>query len=399
MVPPRCSTRPYYERVCTKLVLSQYDFQPSISSFVDWQRIVATKNSKIPLRCSVCGVDCTPTISNFMAKGRAACLCTANMDIRSSAYFDHVKRIVDASRYVLVNVANYEEWQRAMVDKNSAIILECTTCRARGSSSLSNFTRTKSSPCFCDGSLSVKSESYFDRFREQVEQGRFASSITTFPEWLCVVNGCNSRIALTCTACKCQVFPKLCNFMRGSAGHCNCSGQVSEARIQRFLDTIVNGHSGDFAVCAEFAFPDLLGTGGRPLRFDFAILKGSVAKLLVEVDGLHHFQRGWTYGANSTNNAMEHDISKELYAMSNGIPIARVQTSVVHRNLLEWNRWLQGIANVAMEDKIELGVYRLGSGYFCGEYQMLRQNVPKIDETCVAPEIEGHCAGFPVHAM
>ena len=95
---------------------------------------------------------------------------------------------------------------------------------------------------------------------------------------------------------------------------------------------------------------------------------------------------------------MEHDIAKESYAMSNGIPIARVQTSVVHRNLLEWNRWLQGIAIVSMEDAVELGVYRLGSGYFCGEYQMLRQNMPEIRETCVAPEVERFCVDFPVHA-
>lgn len=391
------STHPYYERVCTKLALSHYDFQPSVISFVDWQRIAITKNSKIPLCCSVCAVDCTPTISNFMAKGRAACLCTANMEIRRSTYYDHVKRVVEASRYVLVNVSNYEEWQRDMIDKNSAIVLECTTCRAKGSSSLSNFMKTKSSPCFCDGSLSTRSESYFERFSARVEHGRFASSVTTFPEWLATVNGCNSRIRLTCTMCECHVFPKLTDFMRGSAGRCDCSVQVSEARIRRFLDTVVSAHSGDWGVCAEFTFPKLCGTGGRPLKFDFAILKGPVVKLLVEVDGVHHFQRDFTYGSNSTNNAMEHDIAKELYATSNGIPIARIQSSVVHRNLFEWNRWLQGIATVAMEDAVGLGVYRLGSGYFCGEYQMLRQNMPEIRKTCVGPEVEGDCVDFPVH--
>lgn len=391
------STRLYYERMCTKLSLSQWDFQPSVSSFADWQRIATTQHSKIPLRCSVCVVDCTPTISNFMTKGRAACLCTSNMAICSSAYYDHVKRVVETSRYLLVNVSSYEDWQRDMIDKNSAIVLECTTCRAKGDTSLSNFMRTKSSPCFCDGSLSVKNESYFERFSALVEQGRFASSVTTFPEWLATVNSVQSHVELTCTVCKRQVFPKVHHFMRGSAGRCDCSVQVSEGRVGRLLDATVNGHSDDCTVHAEFAFSELRGIGGRPLKFDFAILKGSVVKLLVEVDGVHHFQRDWAYGTDSTNNALEHDLSKEVHAMLNGIPIARVQTSVVHRNLLEWNRWLQGIATAAMEDAAKLGVYRLGSGYFCGEYQMLRQNMPEIRETCVAPGVEGGCVDFPVH--
>lgn len=391
------STRSYYERMCTKISLSKYDFQPSVRSFADWQRVAINKNSKIPMRCSVCMVDCTPTISNFMAKGRAACLCTANMKITSSEYFDNVKRIVDASRYELVNVANYEEWQRDVVDKNSALVLKCTICGATGSTALHNFMSKKSSPCFCDGSLSAKSESYFERFCARVEAGRFVSSITAFPEWILNVDDSNSRIALTCTVCKRQVSPKVCEFMRGSAGRCDCSGQVSEGRIQRFLETVMNGHSDEFAVRAELSLAGLCGIGGRPLKFDFAILKGSVVKLLIEVDGAHHFQRDWTYGTNKVNNTMEHDIAKELHAMSNGIPIARVQTSVVQRNLLEWNRWLQEIATVAMQDTAELGVYRLGSGYFCGEYHMLRQNRPEICQTCIAPEVEGHCVDCTVH--
>lgn len=88
----------------------------------------------------------------------------------------------------------------------------------------------------------------------------------------------------------------------------------------------------------EYSFDDLLGVGGKPLRFDFAIYnnKGNV-ELLIEYDGEFHYQNIYEDGGFEILRI--HDERKNQYCKSNDIPLLRIpywEFDNIEKILNEW---------------------------------------------------------------
>ena len=74
----------------------------------------------------------------------------------------------------------------------------------------------------------------------------------------------------------------------------------------------------------EYTFSDLKYKGAL-LRFDFAIISGSIPIKLIEYDGEQHFHYVKKFGSYSDFKHMqENDRRKNAYCLRNGIPLIRV---------------------------------------------------------------------------
>lgn len=73
----------------------------------------------------------------------------------------------------------------------------------------------------------------------------------------------------------------------------------------------------------EYTFPDLIGSNGGKLRFDFAILneEGQVIRL-IEFDGLQHEKETNFYP--DFKGIKERDLLKDKFAKENNIPLVRI---------------------------------------------------------------------------
>lgn len=99
---------------------------------------------------------------------------------------------------------------------------------------------------------------------------------------------------------------------------CGCQRSRNEKNIIKLL----NEYDIDFKT--QYTFPDLIGVGGRPLRFDFAIFEGGKLKRLIEFHGKQHFVRpkgSWSKGYRSL---VENDIRKREYCSRNGIDLVMI---------------------------------------------------------------------------
>ena len=121
-----------------------------------------------------------------------------------------------------------------------------------------------------------------------------------------------------CKHCGREFTTRGSNIRFGYTQSCGCLHSKQEQEIVRFL----NENNIEFK--AQYTFPDLLGVGGRPLRFDFAIFENGRLRKLIEFHGQQHFEH--PKGSWSTNygNLVENDIRKREYCNRNGIELVMI---------------------------------------------------------------------------
>ena len=101
---------------------------------------------------------------------------------------------------------------------------------------------------------------------------------------------------------------------------CDCfrSHSSGEMLVKQSLDKLHLPYQ------SEYTFPDLVGTGGGALRYDYAIFDFNKKIIgLIEFDGQQHFQEAGTY-FNPTGRVQEHDEIKNMYAYMHNIPLLRI---------------------------------------------------------------------------
>lgn len=105
------------------------------------------------------------------------------------------------------------------------------------------------------------------------------------------------------------------NIRFGYTKSCGCVHSFNE---QRIISMLVDN---EIEFETQYTFPDLLGVGGRPLRFDFAIFNNGKLKRLVEFNGLQHYERPRGSWASGYDNLIENDIRKVEYCRRNNIDL------------------------------------------------------------------------------
>lgn len=71
----------------------------------------------------------------------------------------------------------------------------------------------------------------------------------------------------------------------------------------------------------QYTFPDLIGIGGRRLRFDFAIFLNGQLKHLIEFNGLQHYEKPKGKWGEEWENLIENDKRKVEYCKQHNIPL------------------------------------------------------------------------------
>lgn len=130
-----------------------------------------------------------------------------------------------------------------------------------------------------------------------------------------------------CWLCECdcgyQFVAKGVRLRSGYTVSCTfCSGvSKSEMVVRSYLDEF------GFEYSAHKTFPDLIGTGGGPLSFDFAI-DTEVGSVLVECHGLQHYAPIEFFGGQAGfEKQQQHDCMKRDYAMRQGMPLLVINCS------------------------------------------------------------------------
>ena len=122
---------------------------------------------------------------------------------------------------------------------------------------------------------------------------------------------------------------------------CKYCGAEQERRFDQILNCSVScecfkNHSSGEKIVREWLiqhnimhkteepFPGLVGLGGKPLRYDFAIInKEKVPIKLIEVDGSQHFEEAGSY-YNPNGYVQIHDNLKNDFAKDNSLPLLRI---------------------------------------------------------------------------
>lgn len=125
--------------------------------------------------------------------------------------------------------------------------------------------------------------------------------------------------------CKCQLCGTEKDIFRGSlingdSKSCGCMKSWGETQLIYLLSKYHLSYK------REISFPDLLGTKGGHLRFDFGIYQGDKLQCLIEYDGQQHYE----YSGNWHNEEEKfiqlqiHDNMKNEYCKRNNILLYRL---------------------------------------------------------------------------
>ena len=121
-----------------------------------------------------------------------------------------------------------------------------------------------------------------------------------------------------CKHCGNEFVTRGSNIRFGYTRSCGCQHSRNEQKITRMLTE----HDIEFET--QYTFPDLIGIGGRHLRFDFAIFKDGRLERLIEYHGKQHFGRpngNWSRGY---THLVANDIRKQEYCKKNNIKLVMV---------------------------------------------------------------------------
>lgn len=128
-------------------------------------------------------------------------------------------------------------------------------------------------------------------------------------------NGGIARWKCICKHCGNIFSTEGANIRSGEAKSCGCVHSFGEQKITQML--IEEGC--EFST--QYTFPDLVGVGGRRLRFDFAIFVNGKLDKLIEFNGLQHYQKPQGKWSKEWEKLIEHDKRKQEYCKKHGIDL------------------------------------------------------------------------------
>ena len=110
------------------------------------------------------------------------------------------------------------------------------------------------------------------------------------------------------------------NLQSGNTTSCGCVISQGEELIKQILK--INNYN----FSTQYNFKDLVGDGGRPLRFDIAVFKENQLAYLIEFDGRQHFtgpEAKWK-NSYSLEQQRQRDIQKNNYCKEHSIILKRI---------------------------------------------------------------------------
>lgn len=131
-----------------------------------------------------------------------------------------------------------------------------------------------------------------------------SGNVGNIATWLC-----------ECKLCGNLFVTKGSNIRFGYTNSCGCIHSLNEQKITKIL----NESGVDYET--QYTFPDLIGVGGRKLRFDFAIFYYGELHHLIEYNGLQHYTKPNGSWSNNYERSLENDNRKVNYCRDRGIEL------------------------------------------------------------------------------
>lgn len=133
---------------------------------------------------------------------------------------------------------------------------------------------------------------------------RDGSSLQGIAHWKCLCKHCGNIFSV-----------KGSTLRANSTQSCGCIHSLGEQKITNML---IN-EGCEFST--QYTFPDLIGIGGRRLRFDFAIFLNGRLDRLIEFNGLQHYKRPQGKWGEEWDRLIENDKRKQEYCKKHNIPL------------------------------------------------------------------------------
>lgn len=129
----------------------------------------------------------------------------------------------------------------------------------------------------------------------------------------------NTKNATWICKCDCGTIIEVLgkSLRQGHTTSCGCVKSTGERLISNFL----MNHNINFI--QQYSFNDLTGINNGLLKFDFCCFIDEKL-ILIEYDGVQHFQVGGWYDQNKLNYIQKHDELKNNYCKNNNIPLYRI---------------------------------------------------------------------------
>lgn len=128
----------------------------------------------------------------------------------------------------------------------------------------------------------------------------------------------NQQLALwecICKTCGNKFITRGATVRNGATKSCGCIHSFNEQTITKLLLE----NNVEFAT--QYTFTDLIGSGGKPLRFDFAIFHDGQLSHLIEYNGLQHYEKPEGKWGDSYRDLQLNDQKKINYCKVNGIEL------------------------------------------------------------------------------
>ena len=262
-------------------------------------------NNPVRLKHTICGHIYENSARIFREGGRCP-KCKVENFVPSNK-FTHEEFLGKLTKEQLASFVILSEYS----GMTNPISVKCKKCNSIGYPTPSNLLKGTGACNYC----AIQNMKLTKR---KVFKERFMSEVAKYPEYKVLSDYKNSHSKVLFKHMECgheyETAPNY--FMTGS--RCpKCSSSKGEKRIQYYLESIK-----DLVFKKEFTFDDLVYK--KKLRFDFAVLDANNhPKLLIEFDGLHHFQEV-DYFKSNLGIVKKRDELKNKYCKERNIKLLRI---------------------------------------------------------------------------
>lgn len=253
--------------------------------------------SKLKCKCLIDGHTWTTTWSK-LSQGVGCKMCHINS---TRLTLDDIKE-----KLYIIN-PNIELLSNKYINTQTKLKCKCLICGYIWYTSWGSLYYYKSGCPQCAGTITKTNKEFVEEIYELVGN-----------EYVFLEKYKNARTKIKIKHNKCNnvyyVTPN--DFLSGRrCPHCCMSS--GEQKIKEVL------HNKNIRFIQEYSFDDLIGIGGQPLRFDFAIFNNiNNLMLLIEYDGEFHFKK--QYKNDGFETLQIHDERKNQYCKNNNISLLRI---------------------------------------------------------------------------
>jgi hypothetical protein len=351
-----CNTSAGAAIVLEAIRLSRFEASPDMEDPQWW--IKKNCKSVLQLRCSVCNFcPDNATVDKFMQRKSAACWCNNQAKWSTDQGVERLKQLIADSRFELHPLVEWSSLKPKLCSDTKLPIV-CSICEYNPLNCLlRHFKDTRTAACWCNGQAPYASAEGHIRVLSIVSASGLQPSekLRCLDWYLANVRGENDAVPVMCPDCSTVVTStSISNLIKRQSVGCDCRWKT-QRMIRDWITDHVNGLYPSIDVIFELKSAERIQSkraGGR-MAYDVALQEDHTTVLILEIDGRQHFDPTPAWEATKAN-----DVSKEIAAVEDGIPMLRLSQIDAWRKKFGWQTWLEKMIQLAVVKQLAATVHR-----------------------------------------